>query len=67
MLRGVLIVVAVGGLPATATAEQSSQPSATAGALDVGGSHACAVLASTSVRCWGYGVDGALGYADTRT
>jgi alpha-tubulin suppressor-like RCC1 family protein len=32
-----------------------------------GATHACAALASGSVRCWGNGADGRLGYANTTT
>jgi len=37
------------------------------GGLDVGRFHACALVAATSVRCWGYGGDGALGYGNVAT
>jgi alpha-tubulin suppressor-like RCC1 family protein len=37
------------------------------GGLDVGRFHACALVAATSVRCWGYGGDGALGYGNLAT
>ena len=33
--------------------------------IDVGIGHTCAVLESGSVRCWGYGGDGQLGYGNT--
>ena len=39
----------------------------TAVALSAGGSHTCAVLDDGSVRCWGNGGNGRLGYADTTT
>lgn len=35
-------------------------------ALTVGSDHACVILADGSVRCWGKGADGRLGYADTQ-
>ena len=68
-LRWILLIVAAGTvMPAGATAEPSSQPaSAAAAGLDVGTYHACAVLPDASVRCWGYGGDGALGYANLDT
>ena len=69
MLRWCLLAIAVGwAVPAGATAEQSSQPSsAAAGGLDVGRYHACALVLDGRVRCWGYGADGALGYANRST
>ncbi len=68
-LRWLLAVAAAGCvLPAGAAAEQSSQPSsAAAAALDVGRYHACARLPDASLRCWGYGADGSLGYGNRRT
>ncbi len=68
-VRGMLALVAVVfAIPTGAAAEQASQPtSVAAGGLDVGAYHACALLPSASVRCWGYGADGALGYGDPRT
>ena len=48
-----------------ADAEQASEPdSPAAGLVDAGGLHSCAVVASGSVRCWGYGGNGQLGYGD---
>jgi alpha-tubulin suppressor-like RCC1 family protein len=35
----------------------------TAKAITAGGAHSCAVLDDDTVRCWGYGFDGRLGYA----
>jgi alpha-tubulin suppressor-like RCC1 family protein len=57
--RGVVAAVIVAGcaLPAPAAA----------GGLEVGRFHACALLSQSGVRCWGYGGDGALGYANTAT
>ena len=68
-LRGLLASIAVAcAFPVGATAEQASQPaSAAAGGLDVGRYHACARLAQASLRCWGYGGVGALGYAATKS
>ncbi|MGI8622272.1 MAG: hypothetical protein ACR2NB_02015, partial [Solirubrobacteraceae bacterium] len=69
MLRRLLAIIVVGCLlPATAMAEQSSQPSSPASAgLDVGRYHACASLPDATMRCWGYGGDGALGYGNRDT
>jgi alpha-tubulin suppressor-like RCC1 family protein len=68
-LGALLALVAVlSVLPTGAAAEQASQPSsAAAGRLDVGRYHSCAILPAGSLRCWGYGVDGALGYGNTAT
>ncbi len=53
---------------AAAAGEQGSQPgSAAAGRLDAGALHACAVLADGTVRCWGFGANGRLGYGNTST
>jgi len=63
---GLLAVVVAGALPPRAAAEQASEPtSVAASGLDVGRYHACALLQTADVRCWGYGGDGALGYANT--
>ena len=51
--------------PGGAVADQASQPtSPAAGRLGTGNFHSCAVHAG-ALRCWGYGGDGALGYANT--
>ncbi len=51
-----------------AGAEQASQPSArVAGWLDAGRLHTCAVVPPAQLRCWGLGLDGALGHGDTAT
>ena len=42
-------------------------PGRTARAISAGSVHTCAVLDDGSVRCWGYGEDGRLGTASTRT
>jgi alpha-tubulin suppressor-like RCC1 family protein len=53
-------------LPTGSVAEQASQPkSPAAGQFDAGANHTCAVLPDASVRCWGYGGDGELGYGNT--
>jgi alpha-tubulin suppressor-like RCC1 family protein len=67
VLRVLAAAVAIGfGVPAVVGAEPASRPSsAAAGGLDVGRYHACALLVTATVRCWGYGADGALGYAAT--
>ncbi len=68
-LLAVLLLAAIGGaLPAGAAAEQASGPgSPAAGGVDAGGLHSCAVLVAGNVRCWGYGANGQLGYANTDT
>ena len=38
----------------------------TAIAITGGGNHTCAILDNGSVRCWGRGVNGRLGYGNTR-
>jgi len=54
-------------------AEQASAPASPAagqieaGRLDAGENHTCTVLAGDSVRCWGFGADGRLGYGNYET
>ena len=69
VVQGMLVaVILTSSLPGAALAEQASQPaSAAAARLDVGRNHSCAVLAGDRVRCWGYGAEGQLGYANTAT
>ncbi len=69
ILRRLSLVLAVASaVPAAATAGQSSQPSSVAaGHITAGKYHSCARLADGSVRCWGYGGGGALGYGNTNT
>ena len=70
-----LLAIALGAMLAavsiglgSAAAEQASQPSAAvAGWLDAGRYHTCAVVPPAKLRCWGLGVDGALGHGDTAT
>ncbi len=75
-ILALLVLAAIAtGFPAGATAEQASQPTSTAaGQLDVSGGtgtdvsgHSCAVLDGGSVRCWGFGGGGRLGYGNTAT
>ena len=42
-------------------------PGRTATAITAGASHTCAILDNGSVRCWGNGVSGRLGYGDQRS
>jgi alpha-tubulin suppressor-like RCC1 family protein len=49
----------------SAAGEQASEPYVPESAgLDVGAFHSCAVLSDGSVRCWGLGVNGQLGYGN---
>ena len=67
-LCALLLLAAVASVvPAGASAEQASEPLApAAGQIDTGGGHTCALF-SGSVRCWGRGIAGQLGYGNTRT
>ncbi len=40
-------------------------PGRTARAISAGLNHTCAILDDGTVRCWGYGLDGRLGYGNT--
>ena len=61
----VLLVAAAAVLPNPAVGDQASQPSSpAAGFLSTGYYHSCAVLPASTVRCWGYGGDGQLGYGN---
>ncbi|MBW3609710.1 MAG: hypothetical protein KY463_15495 [Actinobacteria bacterium] len=63
-----MLIATLTALPTGAAAEQASQPSSPlAGGLDAGRYHSCALLPSAGLRCWGYGGDGALGYASRIT
>ena len=68
LLYTVLLLCGVMGmLPVAARAEQASDPSsASAGQLDAGTDHTCA-LAQGTVRCWGFGAAGQLGYGSMNT
>ena len=64
----VALIAMVSALTPGAAADQSTQPGvAAAGRIDAGRYQSCAVLPSASLRCWGYGGDGALGYGNTAT
>ena len=64
LLAVVVAILAAALLPRGAAADQASQPGAPeAGQIATGNFHSCAVLSGT-VRCWGYGGDGALGYGN---
>jgi alpha-tubulin suppressor-like RCC1 family protein len=53
-------------LPAGAAADQASEPSLpVAGRLAAGGYHSCVVVGGGSLRCWGLGSSGQLGYGTT--
>ncbi|HWZ91392.1 MAG TPA: hypothetical protein VNW92_21165 [Polyangiaceae bacterium] len=45
----------------------SSSPGAFVTALDTGVAHTCALLSDHTVKCWGFGVNGALGYGNQNT
>ncbi|MFP5363580.1 MAG: hypothetical protein ACLGI5_12725 [Thermoleophilia bacterium] len=63
-----VLLAAVTAGPTPATADQASQPGfVAAGWLDAGRYHTCAVVPVGDLRCWGYGGDGSLGYANTAT
>jgi alpha-tubulin suppressor-like RCC1 family protein len=60
------VALAVIVAPAAAPGDQASQPaSPAAGRIAAGKYHSCAVLGNGSVRCWGYGGNGALGYGNS--
>ena len=42
-------------------------PGRTAKAISAGDGHTCAILDNNTVRCWGYGFDGRLGYNNTQS
>ncbi|MEO8363584.1 MAG: hypothetical protein ABI570_04280, partial [Ilumatobacteraceae bacterium] len=55
------------GVSVSAAAAIALGSGRTARAIATGASHACVLLDNYGVKCWGYGVDGALGYGDTTT
>ena len=63
---GVVLVGLLSPLVSIASAEQASSGvrSAQGGYIDAGEEHTCAILADRSVRCWGKGVAGRLGYGN---
>jgi len=73
-LAGGLLVALALLIPAGTAAEQATQPTAlAAGQIDVSGNardssgHTCVRLTTGSLRCWGFGGAGRLGYASTLT
>ena len=71
MAIGTLIAGGLGVLKGTAIAEQAAAPLGTARVaatrIDAGDLHTCAVLEDASLRCWGNGAVGQLGYGNTDT
>ena len=62
----VVVVVAAAAVASGAAAEQASDPlSPAAGMLSAGAYDTCAVLRDGSLRCWGLGSSGQLGYDAT--
>ena len=63
------VVAAAAIVPAAAPAGQSSPAPAPFAQIATGIYHSCAVLGpgDARVRCWGFGADGQLGYANTQT
>ena len=57
-------VVMTGSGPVAANGNDAPGNPATFRAISVGGSHACAILANGTVRCWGWNAFGQLGYGD---
>ena len=62
------VVVAALALVSSASPEQASSKlrRLPASSLDAGGPHSCVVLSDGTVRCWGSGADGELGYRNTK-
>ncbi len=63
LMLAVLTAAALPGVGAADQASQTASPSAVR--IATGRYHTCAVLGGASVRCWGYGADGALGYGNS--
>ena len=61
-----LIALVALALVPSASSEQASSKirRLPAGFLDAGGAQTCVVLTNGTVRCWGYGAHGALGYGN---
>lgn len=57
----------VGDLDAPASVAPVNLGGHTVTAVATGSYHTCAILDDGSVRCWGFGGDGRLGYGDTNT
>ena len=63
-LLAVVCSVLIATAPASAEQASADVRSAQGGFLDAGDEHTCAVLADRSVRCWGRGLAGRLGYGN---
>ena len=67
LVAALAIVVTVLGASSEATAEQaaSSVTSVQSGRIDAAEKHSCAIITDGTVRCWGRGGEGRLGYGNT--
>ncbi|WP_164019056.1 RCC1 domain-containing protein [Pyxidicoccus trucidator] len=54
-------------LPASAGDVNLGTPATRALQVVAGGAHTCALLDTGAIKCWGYGLDGRLGYGNTTT
>ena len=63
VILGGFLSLAIAVVPAQAERASSAALTPQAGWLDAGFAHTCAVLAAGTVRCWGAGTSGRLGYA----